>query len=155
MVVFLFQFHLLKQFACFNQVACNGIEHTIDIAGTAWRRVELSQLNELVDSYADGDAGECEHLCNGNLHDDNIHVGQTGEVPILRSFCHHVLIIISIKYSGSEEFACIVFLFLRVVFGQQLLLVAVLFLKTLDSLQYECVNDILVIIPVETLLFQK
>ena len=55
----------------------NGVKHTVDIACTAWGRVDLGQLDILVDGHTDGDRREGHHLGNGYLHDDDIHVGQT------------------------------------------------------------------------------
>lgn len=69
--------HRLEKSARINQVACNGIEHAVDIATTLRSGIEFGQINVFVDGDADGDVGEGQHLCDGDLHEHDVHIGQT------------------------------------------------------------------------------
>ena len=69
--------HRLEKSARINQVACNGIEHAVDIATTLRSGLEFGQINVFVDGDADGDVGEGQHLCDGDLHEHDVHIGQT------------------------------------------------------------------------------
>ena len=66
-----------------------------------------------------------------------------------------MLIFIGIEDGIAEQLACIVLVFLAVVFWQQLLTGFLLLVETLDGLQYEGVNDVLVVVPVKTLFFKQ
>ena len=63
-------------------MACDGVEHAVDVAAALGGGVELGEFYVFVDAHADGDVGEGEYLGEGYLHDDHVHVGQAGEVPV-------------------------------------------------------------------------
>ena len=51
-------FDALQQSPGMDKVSGDGIEHTVDVAGAAWGRVQLGQFHIFVDAHADGDAGK-------------------------------------------------------------------------------------------------
>ena len=66
-----------------------------------------------------------------------------------------MLILVGIHNGGTEQLAGIVLVFLAVVFRQQVLVRLVLLFKALDGFQHEGVHHLLVVVPVEALLFQQ
>ena len=138
-----------------DEVTGNGIEHAVDVSAASWGRVELGNIDILIDADANGDAGTGEHLGNGNLHDDNVHVGQSREVPVVGGLAHVVLVLVGIEYGGTEQLTGIFLVLLAVVLGQQLLITAILLLETLDGLQHEGIDNLLVVVPVQALLLQQ
>ena len=133
----------------------DGIEHTVDISAAARRTVQFGEVDILVDGNCHRDVRECEHLGNGNLHDDDIHIGQTGEIPVTARLAHIVLIVVSIENRSPEELDGKITVFLVTVFRQQFLVFLVGRIETFDGLDNESVNHLLVVIPIETLLFQN
>ena len=68
-------FHARHQAPCLNEMAGDGVEHTVDVAAALRGGVELGNVDELVDGDADGNGGEGHHLSDGYLHNDDVHVG--------------------------------------------------------------------------------
>ena len=89
----------------------------VDVAAGLGGGVELGNLNKLIDGYVDGDAGEVEHLGNGDLHDDDIHVGQTRKIPVARGLTHVVLVVVGIKDGRAEQLAGVLLVVFAVVLG--------------------------------------
>lgn len=116
-----FFIHVLDQSSSLNQVVGDGVKHTVDVTATPWGGVYFGNLHELIDGYGDRDAGECHHLSNGYLHDDDIHIGKTGEIPIAGSLRHVSLIFVSIHNGGAEQLLRVILVIVITVFGQQAL----------------------------------
>ena len=73
---------VLHQATCLNKVTRDGIEHAVDVTATLRGRVEFGNLYVFVNADTDGHIGQGHHLCDGYLHQDNVHIGQAREVPV-------------------------------------------------------------------------
>ena len=145
---------MLEQTACLDKVASDAVEHAVDVTAALTGGVEFGDIHVFVDAHADGDVGEGHHLGDGNLHDDDVHIGQAGEVPVTGGLAHETLVLGIVKDGSAEQLAGVILLFVAVPLGQQLFLGTILFLEALDGLQYEGINDLLVVVPVKTLVFE-
>ena len=147
--------HGLAHQAGLVEVAGEIVEHAVDVASTTWGGVELGQIHIFIDGHGDGNGREGEQLGNGDLHDDDVHVRHTREIPVARVFAHVALIGVGVENGGAEELACKFLVFNVGVLGQQLLLVLVLRVEALDGLQHEGVDHVLVVVPIEALLLEE
>ena len=147
--------HRLLQYACIYQMARYIVKHAVDIASRTGRGVEFCQTYILVYRHVHGNFGECEHLRNGKLHDDHIHVCQTREIPVAARLGHIALVLVGIQDCGTKKLHGKLPVLLAVVFRQQFLVAAIGWVEPLDCLQHESINHILVVIPLQGILLKR
>ena len=135
-------------------MARDGIEHAVDVPAAARRAVQLRKVDVFVDGHRHRDVRECEHLGDGDLHDDDIHVGQPGEIPVAARLAHVMLVVVGIEDRSPEELDGKVPVLLVPVLRQQLLVLPVGGVEAFDGLDDEGVHHLLVVVPVEALLLQ-
>ena len=147
-------FNFFIDFMFTDEALGDGVEHAVDVAAAARCAVHLGNLYVLVDADANRNGGEGRDFGKRNLHDDEVHLVDALDIPVLRLCSDELAEVFHVLQCGAEERDGKLLVFLVLEGRHDGLQGPHLLVEPADSLQHKGVNDGFVIVPVEAVVFE-
>lgn len=133
----------------------NSVQRTVHETAALGRAVHLGNVHILVQRHADRDVGEAQNLGQRALHDDDVHKGHTIQIPVAGILTDEMTVVVTVQDGTTEQAAGKLAILVVLELGQQGLVGSVLFVEAFDGLQHKGVDNLLVVVPIQTLVFEQ